>query len=111
MMIKLEYDKRAVGNRIGEKRRKQHMTQEELAEKIEKSLRTIADVERGAAGVSIETLFDLCNALDTTPDGLLLPEIKAEDPDCNWLMQALKNCTEHERATAINMMRVYLHSL
>ncbi len=111
MMIKLEYNKRAVGLRIGEKRRKQHLTQEELAEKIEKSLRTIADVERGVAGVSIETLFDLCSALDTTPDGLLLPETNSEDQDVNWLTQALKNCTEHQRATAIDIVRAYLHSL
>ena len=73
------YDKVAVGSRIREKRLALHMTQEKVAEKTEKSLRLITEIERGAVGMSIETLMCICEALKTTPNDLLLPDAKASD--------------------------------
>ena len=111
MMIKFQHDKLAVGERVSASRRKLRYTQEELAEMIEKSLRTVTDVERGVAGMSTQTLLDICSVLETTPNALLLPECDLEDEDLNWLVHALTNCSQNVRKTAIDLVRVYLRSI
>lgn len=78
MMCNFMYDRIAVGFRIQEKRKLSGLTQEKLAEKIDKSLRLIADLERGAVGMSMATLFELCNALKVTPNDLLLAPSEAD---------------------------------
>lgn len=111
MMFRMEYDKVAVGARIQAKRKELHITQEKLAEMMEKSLRLVADVERGATGISIGTLFELCNALKVTPNDLLLPSTDENHTELDWLISTLENCPDHVRSTAIDLLRVYLRSV
>lgn len=40
------------------------LTQEELADKINKTVDTVSNIERGVFGVKIETLFDISEALE-----------------------------------------------
>ena len=110
-MYSFMYDKVSVGMRIQEKRKLLGLTQEKLAEKIDKSLRLIADVERGAVGMSMETLFELCNALKVTPNDLLLPSEDHESDDLNWLVETLGNSSDHVRAAAIDILKAYLRSV
>lgn len=110
-MCKFIYDRAAVGVRIQEKRKNLHITQERLAEMVDKSLRLIAEVERGAAGMSIETMLQVCKALKTTPNDLLLPQENASSNELEWMTAALKSCSAHDRATAIDLVRTYLKSL
>ena len=109
MMSEFIYNKKAVGTRIREQRVKMHYTQEELAEKIDKSWRLIIDLERGAVGMSIETLLALCGALKTTPNHLLLFDgDPKDDSDLNWATDALAQSSDKVRATAIEILRAYL---
>lgn len=110
-MSEFIYDKIAIGNRIREYRDKLGITQEALAERTERSWRLIADLERGAVGLSLETLFRLCNALQTTPNDLLLPGGDGERSDLDWLTDALANSPERVRAGAIDILRAYLRSV
>lgn len=103
------YDRSAVGNRIQEKRVRMKLTQEALAEKLGRSLRLVADIERGAVGMSIETLLCLCAVLKTTPDALLLGKNDggAQD-DLNWLSESLAALGARERQTALEILKAYL---
>ncbi len=104
------YDKTAVGMRIREKRLALRLTQEKVAEKLDKSLRLITEIERGTVGMSIETLISLCDVLKTTPNDLLLPSHRAEDDELQWAIEALTNASDHVRASAIDILRSYLRS-
>ncbi len=110
MMSDFVYDKVAVGIRVREKRLAMHMTQEKVAEKMDKSLRLITEIERGAVGMSIETLLCLCEALKTTPNDLLLPGAKPSDSELDWAIEALTNASDHVRSSAIDILRSYLRS-
>lgn len=55
------------GKRLKELRLKNKLTQEELAEKIGLSSKTLSQIEVGNNFVSAETLDLLCNALDIKP--------------------------------------------
>lgn len=65
-------DYSAVGKRISLIRKNRGMTQEQLAEKAELSNIYISHIENSRSIPSLETLMKLCNALDITPDEVLL---------------------------------------
>ena len=56
------YDRVRTGQRIQARRMALELTQEQLAERMDCSLRFVADVERGAVGMSIDSLVRACAA-------------------------------------------------
>ena len=105
------YDKAAVGRRIRKRRMEMHLTREQMAEKLDKSMRMVGDIERGTVGMSIETLLNLCSVLKTTPNDLLLFDQTANDSELAWALDALSHASDHVRASAIDILRAYLRSV
>jgi len=60
-----------LGKRIREERLALRLTLENLAEKIDKSINFVGQIERGEGRPSVETLVDIANALGTTIDSLM----------------------------------------
>ena len=60
-----------LGKRIRMYRRSQHMTQEQLAEKVGISSSFMGHIERGTRIASIDTLVSVCNVLSVSPCLLL----------------------------------------
>lgn len=75
MGIDLNYT--LVGHRLRAARKKRGFTQERLAEMAEISPQHCSGIETGAAKVSLPALIKLCNALDITPNEVLLDSIPA----------------------------------
>ena len=65
-------DYKELGQRIKSARLAAGFTQEQLAEKINLSSGHCAHVERGTTKVSLSALVSIANALNTTPDKLLM---------------------------------------
>ena len=61
-----------IGGRIQELRRLHHLTQEDLAEKLDVSVKHISSVERGTSSLSLEKLIQVSVLLDCTIDYLVL---------------------------------------
>ena len=75
--MKLDY--KMIGKRIRKRRRKNKLTQEQLAEKTERSPAFIGHIERGTRGMSLETLCEIALALNCPTDEILgLPLLKAD---------------------------------
>ena len=55
---------KSIGNKVQYYRKMKGFTQEELADKVNKTVDTISNIERGIFGVKIETLFDISEALN-----------------------------------------------
>ena len=68
----MNYDRLATGERLRKKRLLMGMTQEELAEKIDRASKYYADIERGSCGMSTETLLSLASVLDMSLDYMIL---------------------------------------
>ena len=64
-------DKLTMGDRIKETRKKRHLTQEQLAEKVDVSLEYISEIERGLKMPSMPLFIKLVEALDVSADYLL----------------------------------------
>ena len=77
-----------LGKRVKAARQAAGLTQEKLAEIVGLSSGHCAHVERGTSKVSLSALVSIANALNTTPDNLLIdsiynakPYLKAETHD------------------------------
>ena len=104
-------DIQKIGNNLLGIRKKTGLTQAEVAEKAGISDRTYADIERGSTNMRAETLINICNALNITPDEIFTQKNVEEVLDQEIFLTKLKNCTAHEKATALNLLNVYLDSL
>ena len=62
---------RLLGQRIRELRERRGWSQEELARRSDRHFTYIGRIERGEQNVTVEVLFEIARALDTTPDQLL----------------------------------------
>ena len=104
------YDRARTGRRIQAQRMALKLTQEKLAERMDCSLRFVADVERGAVGMSIDSLVNVCAALKTSPNALLDDGDGRDEgaSDLNWLLSALSNLSARECDTALEILRAYL---
>lgn len=67
----IRFDYAAMGNRVRIARKKLHMTQSKLADITGLSVSHIGHIERGSRIPSIETLVNLCYALNLPADDLL----------------------------------------
>ena len=61
-----------IGERIAELRRKHKLTQDQLAEELDVTVKHISSVERGVASLSLERLVDASKVLDCTMDYMIL---------------------------------------
>ena len=68
--------KKAFGENLSKLRRRSSETLEGVAVKGDMTLRYVQDVEAGNKLPSVLTVIKLCDALNVTPDKLLLPVLK-----------------------------------
>ena len=69
-------DYKDLGQRVRIMRRKNSLTQEELAEKAGISASFMGHIERGSRIASLDTLVALCNALKTSPQYFLAASLE-----------------------------------
>lgn len=73
MGIELNY--KLIGKRLRAIRKRKGYTQEQLAERADISAQHCSGIETGGAKVSLPALIRLCNALEATPDEILLDSV------------------------------------
>ena len=61
-----------ISQRLRSLRKAQHLTQQDLARRTGLSASFLGHIERGSRVLSVETLLRLCQAMNTTPNALLL---------------------------------------
>ena len=61
----------SIGSRIAKLRKEHSMTQEQLAEKLDISIKHCSSVERGLSSLSLEKVIDVSNLFDVSLDYLI----------------------------------------
>lgn len=100
----------ALGRRIREERQKLHLTQEQLAEKLNVSTTYIGFIERGERSITLGKLTLLANILGVSLDYLLSDTI-TPSPSSNeklWL-ELLSSATEEQQKLIIDMAKLILN--
>ena len=69
----------SIGKKIKEYRVKKHLTQEQLAESLNISVKYVSRIENGNGGVKLETLINAMNLLGLVPNVAFSDLIKNDD--------------------------------
>lgn len=98
-----------IGARIKQLRKARHMTQEQLAETLDITVKHISSVERGVARMSLEKMVDLCKALDTGMDYLVLGRtpLGGDVPLPESIIEVLRSGDENKRAPLMEYLFLY----
>lgn len=105
-------DYKTVGENLYQRRKELGMTQYEVAEHAGISDRTYADIERGSVNMRIGTFLQICDALKTTPNDILLrDETKYSEAEQFELLKRIKDCQPSEQDTILSIIATYLNSI
>ncbi len=104
----MQVDYKDIGNKIRYERKKQHITQERLAELCNVSIPHMSNIENANTKVSLPVLVDIANALNCTVDQLLCNSLKNNTNISNSIVHdILSDCNNNQKAiimdTVINL--------
>jgi transcriptional regulator with XRE-family HTH domain len=99
-----------LGKRIRDERLLLRLTLAQLAERTDKSINFIGQIERGEGKPSVETLVDIANALGTTIDILLRDNLKANNDNISREINALLLSIDNiGKEFVLEMVRKYVY--
>lgn len=102
---------KVVGQNIKQARLLRGLTQEVLSEKINKSTNFVSLVERGASGISLSTIVDICNVLEISTDtifnGLI---ISNKSTGIEPLVKSLSLLKDNDIAIVSNLIEYIINS-
>ena len=94
-----------LGQRVRRARMKLNLTQEVLAEKVGVSIPTISHIETGTNKVSLELFVSIANALNVTPDELIMDSVpKLTAFYMKDIQEELKDCFPAEYKILTEML-------
>ncbi len=99
----------AIGNRVRKMREYFGYTREQLAEKVDISIRFLTDIEYGSKGMSFSTLIRMCEALHVTTDYILLG--REEYTDNSKIVDAFKTVDEKYISGAEELLKTFIKAL
>ena len=100
-------DTKFMGRVLRKARENKSITQEELAEKIGVSVRTIGDIENGHRNPTFDTLYQLIQILDIPADLIFRSDDMPNTPEQEQFMCKFLNSTEQvQRITMANFRTV-----
>lgn len=102
----------SIGKRIRKNRLDRGITQEALAERVHISIPHVSRIENGSSSPSLQTLVDICNALDITIDSLMQDSLPAAKKQVNGRLEALlTDCTAAEAEFILHIVDALLREL
>lgn len=107
-MLELDYKK--IGIRLKEERLKKNISQEKLAELINMSKEHVSHIECGTTKLSLPTLVKICNALEITPDLLLLDSVyKSKEYLRDEFARLVKDCSELDMRLILEVSKAIIN--
>ena len=100
-----------IGKRIKQARKRMKLTQENLAEKIDKCPSYISYIENGKKQLSLETLVDIANTLQVSADDLLSFNIEYKSEAKSEFSSILENCSTYEKKVITDIAKALKQSL
>lgn len=113
---KESYNRIAVGERIRQKRILIGLSQDELAERIDRAPKYISDIERGICGMSIETMLAFSHHLDLPLDYLMFGKLTEIDTPTQTneesaIIHIISKCSPTEKEYAIRLLKLFIASM
>lgn len=105
-----DMNRKLIGNRIKDLRKKKHLTQFQLAELIDVSTVYVSYIENGKRQLSLDNLINIANVLEVTCDDILVlnQNKHAYHSDMEDL---LKDCSNNEKKILVNFIQTVKDNL
>ena len=112
--MKETYDRLAAGDRLRLKRTLLGLTQDEMAERINRASKYYADIERGSCGMSVETLMSISDSLNMSLDYIIYGksysenEKKQHTEEVTAIMTILDSSNKRTRKYALEILKLLI---
>ena len=107
--VEMTVDFHAIGQRIRQKRREKHMTQEALAEALSVSVGYVSNMERGITKISLTTLAKIAGAVDCELGELVSGTAAMEKDYLDTEFSALlSRLNQEEKRMLLRLLKTYL---
>lgn len=104
-MKDLDFDN--IGKKIKERRIAKGLTQDYVANVADVNTSHICNIENNRVKVSLTTLVQICNALDTTVDYILSDEYTDSDSVLNQtVITELKKCDQNTKERILKIIQI-----
>jgi len=100
------FDYRGMGNRIIQKRREIHVSQKELANRLNISNNHLSNIENGKAGPSFELFIEICKELNISSDFLIFEYIHPKTSDA--LIEKINLCSDENKIIIAKLVDFFL---
>ena len=97
-----------IGNNIKIARRQMDYTQERLAEELNTSDKFVSMIERGASGLSITNIVNLCRILNIEPNTLFNGIIDYNNDKDTYIVNSLSTLTPEDKDFIISVIQYVL---
>lgn len=100
-----------IGNQIKKYRKAKGWTQEQLAEAIDKTAKHIGNLENAKTQMSLECCVDISEALQVTPNHLLLDSLDEEMQESildEELLEIYHRCSLKQRKKFLKYLQLFL---
>lgn len=104
-------DYKRVGTRISLLRKKQNLTQEQLADLVGLSIVYISNIENAKKSPTVDTLVNIANALYCTLDDLLEEFLIHKDGSLSGIAAILADCSPKEKLLIFSVIQALRESL
>ena len=108
----MEVNYKSIGIRIRDKRIEKGYTQQRLSEISGTEPSNIYHIERGATKLSLPTLINIANALNSSVDEILCDSLKnAKTVYFGEMESSIKDCNEYEIRVVTDIVKATIKSL
>ena len=97
-----------IGNNIKIARRQKGYTQERLAEELNTSDKFVSMIERGASGLSITNIVNLCKILNIEPNTLFNGIVDYSNDKDTYIVNSLSTLTSADKDFIISVIQYVL---
>ena len=100
-----------LGNAVKKARGKMHLTQSEVAAKIDVDVRTVLNIENNKGNPKLEVLYPLVRALNMDTQEIFYPEMSRESISLVKLQQLVGECSDEEAEALIPIVSSVISAL
>ncbi len=105
-------DKKLIGKRIKEARMAREMTQQQLADAVEKTIVYISEIERGIKLPSLTLFVQLAKALEVSTDSLLRDDLDTSKTYVyHEITTKLETLTPKQRAVCVELLEAIIRNI
>lgn len=102
---------RVLGDAVKRARGAAGLTQREVADKMNKDVRTVLNIENYKGNPKLEVLYPLVRALNIDPREVFYPNMQQDSPPLRKLRLLVDDCNEEEAAALIPVLQSVLRAI